>query len=229
MMNPMKNILESYGVDYDENQLKNYLNLWILGHEEERSKVDIDMHWLEGNYFADTIFSLWIPLQSVLGVFNPNRIFYKEGKYGRDKNFFLKEILVEIDTLLPYEDELVKELYRFANLASTRANVMKLPNRSMQARGKNWHDQMPKFLYECFFPGEFSKFFKNDQELQEWLQSEKLMMFFKNSDLTRDNILPLISRLEVSECERLTSKEDLFEMLKNYNKLLLERSELFVR
>lgn len=68
--NKMRVYLDS---DYDENNyIKNFLLYWMKP-SRPRAKNDLDCLYLNGNLYADTIFSVWTPLKMVLEVLNPNR------------------------------------------------------------------------------------------------------------------------------------------------------------
>lgn len=210
---------------------------------EWRKMNDLDCIWLDGDLNADTIFSLWTPLKMVLECLTDKK-FYKVDKYSLNPNNHLEDIMKNIDTYLPRGDQLVEELYKLASLASTRANVMRLHNRGMQKRGieekiggqykivESFYEQMPRTLYECFDGGEFRnkfkhrEYFKNDNELIEWINSQKLKVFFVESIISKESIKPLIKRMKPYESEWLTNKEELMEMLENYNFILEERQKL---
>ncbi|RTR28112.1 hypothetical protein EKG37_17565 [Robertmurraya yapensis] len=224
------------GDKYTDNPIINYLNYWILGKENRqrynqdkwRKKYDLDVIWLEGDLNADTIFSLWMPLKMCLQCLNPD-IFEKSGPMRKPlKNqYWFKKIIEEIDTYLPPSDDLVKELYKFAELASTKANVMRLPARRMQVRGIKYFDQMPKTLYECFKDGNFTKYFNyNDEEVMEWIKEEKLKVFFEGNTISNHTIKPLIGNLHPSQCKWLKEKENILQMLKTFNEVLTYRSRL---
>jgi hypothetical protein len=228
--NRLKNII---GDEYTDNPIVNYLKYWTLGnqtygrpaYDEWRKKNDLDVVWLGGDLHADTIFSVWMPLKMCLQSLAGNT-FSRKGSRGtpvKNQEDY-DDIIENIIPYLPRKDELVEELYQFAELASTKANVMRLPIRQMQIRGKYYYDQMPKTLYECFEGGAFSKYFKSDDAVKEWVKTEKLEMFF-NGDITRDNITPLISRMESSEFEWLAKSDEILEMLKQYNEILRERNK----
>ncbi len=129
---------------------------------------------------------------------------------------------------MPRNDDLVKELYRFAELASTRANVMRLVDSKIQERGDaklKYFDQMPKTLYECFDGGRFSKYFNGNKHVREWVRDEALDMFFIDGERSKDKIKPLIRRMKPYEAEWLNKKAELLEMIKNFNEILEIRQE----
>lgn len=241
---------------YLENPILNYLEYWIIGnksyptseklfrrpyndltpsekeklrseYEKWRKMYDLDVIWLEGDLNADTIFSLWMPLKMSLQCLNPNYFKTKGFRgYPAKTPYNYKMLQKNIENLLPRDDFLVKELYNFAELAATRANVMRLPDRGMQNRGK-YFDQMPKTLFECFDGGEFSVYFnKNNDKVLKWIKEEKLKMFFEGDVISKKCIKPLISNLHPYQFKWLEEKNEIIEMLKQYSEILTNRSEL---
>ncbi|MDG0808535.1 hypothetical protein [Cohnella rhizosphaerae] len=189
-------------------------------------KNDLDVVWLDGDLHADTIFSVWFPLKMSLQCVAGDTFSYQGMRGTPHKGIDCYNGIIEnIDRYLPFENVLVKELYQFAELSSTRANVMRLPERQMQRRGIFYRDQMPKTLYECFGRGRFNKYFGSDESVTRWIEEEDLEMFFEDNSISRDNIKPLIPRMQASETEWLKESKDILEMLVQYNKILLQRSE----
>lgn len=231
ILNPIKDKLKEW-IRYEENSPKCPYENNEIAHDIFRALNDTDCQLTSGNLMADTIFSLWMPLKMVLECLNPKEKFYKTDNYKLDKNYHLKRINKNIDNFLPIGDELVQELCIFAKHASERANIMILPNRGMQSRGKYYLDQMPKTLYECFASGEFRDqsrgrgFFKTDDDVVGWITQENLQMFF-DGNICRNNIRPLIKGVNASESLWLTEKDKIIEMLKQYNDILRERAKFY--
>ncbi len=235
------------GKEYTENPIVNFQLYWIKGKEtcptpeklyhkpyeelnyKERSEYervydewrisnDLDVIHLNGDLNADTIFSVWMPLKMCL----QSAPTYPYCEQGNDEKPYkgkpyLPNIIKNIDKYLPYNEW--KELYKFASLASTKANVMKLPDSGMQNRGKLYFDQMPKTLYECFEEGIYAEYFKKI-EITTWVRKQNLIMFFENEEFSRQNIKPLISRMKSSEFEWLKDRAEIKEMLINFNSIL---------
>ncbi|MGR6545715.1 hypothetical protein [Paenibacillus tundrae] len=234
--NKLKNII---GTRYTDNPIINYL-IYLMPdpeqpsyggatYDEWRKENDLDVVWLNGDLHADTIFSVWIPLKMSLQSVAGDTFSYKGNRGTPSKeNECFKDIIENINHYLPPEHALVNELYRFAELASTRANVMRLPNRQMQKRGFFYFDQIPKTLYECFGEGRFNTYFESDQAVKEWVKEEKMDMFFDGS-ISRNNVKPLISRMQASDCEWLKESDDILEMLVQYNEILCKRGEALLR
>jgi hypothetical protein len=185
--------------------------------DEWRKKYDLDVRHLKGDLFADTIFSIWMPLKMCLQI-SATYPYSEHGKNEKpDKSYpYIPNIIKNIDTYLPYNEW--EELYKFVSIALTEANVMKLPDRKMQIRGEKFYDQMPRTLYECFKGGIFNEYFK-DIQVEEWVINQNLNMFFENN-ISRENIKPLISRMKASEFEWLKNREEIKEMLTNYFMIL---------
>lgn len=225
ILNPVKKKLKEW-IEYQEYKPKcSYIGNEIV-HDVYRALNDSDCKLVNGNLMADTIFSLWFPLKMVIECLNPSEKFYKIDKYRKDKNYHLKRIVKNIDEFLPTTDELVEKLCVFTGLASTRANVMILPDRKMQSRGKDFLDQMPKTLYECFEDGNFSKYFNNDDSfVVNWIKEEKLEIFF-DGEIKKENIKPLIKKVCANEVCWLKEKEEIIEMLDNFIKILKVRGDV---
>lgn len=64
------------GKDYTDNSISNFLKYWIHGlntlsnsyasRDEWRIENDLDVIWLDGDLYADMIFSVWRPLKMCL-------------------------------------------------------------------------------------------------------------------------------------------------------------------
>lgn len=184
-----------------------------------RKKYDLDVIHLNGDLYADTIFSIWMPLKMCLQISDT----YPYSKFGNNekpykRNPYIPNIIKNIDTYLPYNEW--QELYKFVSIALTEVNVMKLPEKNIQVRGR-FYDQMPKTLYECFEGGIFNWCFKNIK-VEEWVREQNLTMFFE-SNISRENIKPLISRIKASDFEWIKDREEIREMLTNYYSILKMR------
>lgn len=221
----MKNYLKN---KYSDNHIINFINYWIDSYGKPRENNDLDCLYFAGDLHADTIFSVWTPLKFVLDYLNPNERFYKTNNYGNPHKFLTK-IKYNIDIYLPCENKLVQELYCFAQLAETRSNYIKWP--ALGINGQRYNDdfdQMPPALYKCF-PGEkYSAYFNNNEmKLLEWIENEKLKMLFQEESLKKEDIKPLINIMKPYESKWLTEKNEILEMLQNYNYILKERSKHF--
>ena len=224
-----ENMMKKYlGDRYSTNHIINFINYWIEGYDKPRALSDLDCLYYDGDLNADTIFSVWTPIKFVLDCLNPKEKFYKYNKYGNPHKF-LFIVKDNLDTLLPRDKEVVQELYRFAELAETRANYFKWPITGInkQRYGDDF-DQMPPALYKCFPGGKYSSFFDNDaMVLFQWIEDQKLEDFFIGNSIEQKNIRPLISSMNANESKWLKDEIEILEMLKNYNSILQERSKYF--
>jgi len=224
ILNPVKEKVNEW-ITYQTYKPKSPYQGNEIVHDIYRALNDTDCKLANGNLMADTIFSLWNPLKMVLECLNPGEKFYKTDKYNIDKNYHLRRIINNIDKFLPTSNELVRKLCIFAELVSTRPNVMILPDRKMQSRGNSFLDQMPKTLYECFKDGVFSGYFNNDDSIVvNWVIEEKLEVFF-DGEIKKENLKPLIERVNANDVCWLKKEEEINEMLDNYITILKLRGK----
>jgi len=234
-LNPIKEKLKEWK-DYKKNSPKCPYPGNEIVHDIYRALNDSDCQLTNGNLMADTIFSLWIPLKMSLQCsetfpynLQGNEFYpYKQDGYiSKSGNLinFLTDIEQNLEIYLPKNNW--GKLYEFAALSLTRANVMILPDRKMQSRGKFFLDQIPKTLYECFKDGDFNEYFNNEDFLvTNWVKEEKLEFFF-DGEIKKENIKPLIKRVKANKVCWLKEKEDIDEMLENFiNILKLREKEL---
>ena len=155
----IENKMQSYlGDRYTDNYIINFINYWMVS-KKPRKDNDLDCIYLNGDLCADTIFSVWTTLKFVLDCLKKKKKFYKKDRFGPDPHKFLKRIKNNVDTYLPKSEEVVKELYYFAKLAETRANVMKWPSQGINGTR---YDKMPSILYNCFPKGDYYSYFQNE-------------------------------------------------------------------
>ena len=207
-------------IDYELNKPKGNYNTHKQEHDEYRQKNDLDCILTDGNLCADTIFSLWLPLRFVLVRINGYKTLSQYGDIN-NKVEFLKAISGHIPELLPLESTVVLKLIRLFDLGQKRCNVMILKDRKMQRRGdKPYYDYMPYFLSECFEDGDFSSYFTSgDQELKEWIQEEKLEMFFKEDRIEKDTIKDFAGTGDITK----GVPQDMNLLLDNYIGILEQR------
>lgn len=226
----VENMMKKYlGDRYSKNHIINFINYWIEGYDKPRALHDMDCLYFDGDFKADTIFSVWTPLKFVLDCLNPNEKFYKHNKYGNPHKYLFK-VKNNLETLLPRDKLIVQELYRFVELAETRANYFIWPATGInKQRYCDDFDQMPPTLYKCF-PGEkYSSFFHHDvMVLFKWIENQNMESFFLGKALSKENIRPLISNMRTDESKWLTDEIEILEMLQNYNSILMERLKYFI-
>lgn len=207
---------------YEKARPKTAYSAYPSAHDEFRRMNDLDCILTNGDLCADTIFSLWIPLRFALVRLNG---YGKLNRYGdiNDKASFLSAISDEIILrfLLPEDNETVILLERLFELGQERCNVMILRDRGMQSRGlAPYYDYMPHFLNDCFV-GAFSRYFRGNDDLKQWIDEQRLNMFFAG-EVARENILDLSGSGDIKN----GVPEDLGFMLKNYISILEERKKL---
>lgn len=204
---------------YDENDhIKNFLLYWMKP-SRPRAKNDLDCLYLDGDLYADTIFSVWTPLKMVLETLHPNRKFFKKD---------IVEIYKLQNQLLKPDDSIVEIFNEFAKYAETKANTMKLPKRKMNNnRYCSFRDQMPPTLYNCFEGGKFYTYFEEKNSLNKWIKDEHLQFFFTNMDYSsKNNIIPIISGKASDQIYCFHTLEDIKEMLTNYIQILKARLDV---
>jgi len=191
--------------------------------EKYRKNNDLDCKLTGGNLKADTIFSLWIPLRFTLVRINGYEKINKiVGILDKNEVECLKKVKENLEDLLPSDKDVVKKLSKLFELGQKRCNVMILKDRKMQSRSR-YYDYMPRFLYECFKDGEFSKYFQNDEEFKQWIIDQKLAMFFVDSDVSKEKILDLAGTKDIKNNIPPNGVEPLEGMIDKYIEILLKR------
>lgn len=194
-----------------------------------RACNDLDCILTDGNLYADTIFSLWLPLRYTLTTFHTRaEIESITGEcFSKQNTAFLEKLMQPdiLEILLPSEDIRVKKLSRLFEIGQTRANVMILPNRSINSRRgcAPFYDYMPYFLSECFEGGRFSQYFVSDDMLRDWIHQENLYMFFAG-EIRKENIRDLSC---TEDLKFGIPGDNLEKMIDNYRDILESRSRFF--
>ncbi len=203
--------------------------------DEYRKTHDMDCVLTGGNLYADTIFSLWLPLRYTLS-------FFEKAQFGRWQNWrqwkeyeysvlkpkklglkkckaFLNDLIENIEEYLDFEDEIAIKLSRLFDIGCERCNVMILPYRYWNSKRGNYpyFDYLPAFLYDVFD--------KCDNDfLRDWIEKESLQPFFKDGSIAKENVRdlagtgnPLIHR---------PAEINLEVLLDNYIDILEERKKL---
>lgn len=192
--------------------------------DEHRSTHDLDCILTGGDLNADTIFSLWTPLKSVLYRLagQEKRIYralgVREGYTIYKNRDTLQRIKRNIRIVLPKEKPEVKQLIKLFELGQERCNVMILPDHdiNMKRGGRPYIDYMPYFLRECFAGGDFASYFEGDADLEKWIRREYLQMFFEEGILAPKRIRDLTGSGDV----RVPQVTDLEQYLTNYIRIL---------
>ncbi|SES92519.1 hypothetical protein SAMN02910413_1278 [Pseudobutyrivibrio sp. C4] len=213
----------AFWCDYDKNAPKSKYEDDPQEHDKYRSEHDLDCILNDGNLFADTIFSLWLPLRTILVRINSYTKLNRVGNINNKISFLNK--LMEVDNLnqyLPRDDKRAILLSELFEIGQTKANTMILPNRKLQEKGDEpVYDYMPHFLAECFQKGRFSYAFKDDEAFKRWINDQKLTMFFKDEIIDINHIKDLSGSKNVRCNIPPEGKETL--MLENYIQILKER------
>lgn len=206
-------------------------------YDDYRMKNDLDCQ-LTGDLKADTIFSLWRPLRFTLVRMHGYDGLKALGKVEK-KITFLTNLKANLPQYLPASDPLVKDLSQLFVLGMTRANVMILPDRRINSqRGrKPYNDYMPHFLQQSFQGGDFSKYFKGEEDFIKWINAENLEMFFEEEIIAKDQIkdlagtgvlsdgVPPYNKVISSRQNNPQGQETMGEMVEEYTKILEERNK----
>lgn len=217
----------SYWINLEKNKLPTKYENDRENHDKHRAVYDMDCMLCNSNLHADMVFSLWLPLRHTLEKLNNgNKKINDVLKTNVNKNnvIFLSNLrkndsLLE---LLPESSSTVQLLSELFYYGQQRANVMILPERWMQKRGKkSYYDYMPYFLYECFAGGDFSKAFSSDASLRQWINEQALSFFF-NGSIDKCNIIDLAGNGNLKS--NITKNLDgLNYMLTNYIDIIKKR------
>lgn len=209
-------------VAYQENCPKNDYCTHVEEHDEFRAANDRDCILTGGDLFADTIFSLWLPLRHTIARLNSKEAVNAVGNI-RSKYGFCRDLLRgdNLMRLLPEDNSVVRELRELFVLGLKRCNVMLLPLRNLNSkRGMSpYYDYMPRFLYELFPSGDFEYAFETEEELLSWIKTENLQMFFEG-EIRRENIIDLSGSGDIKVSLAPDGDEAQQRMLHNYYKIL---------
>ncbi|MCM1091822.1 MAG: hypothetical protein NC413_13340 [Muribaculum sp.] len=192
-----------------------------------RMEHDLDCILTDGNLFADTIFSLWLPLRYTLNYYSCElwdnwkdfeaETLRPKGLGLKDCPDFLNALIENIDVFLPPTGLtiLLTELFK---LGQQRCNVMILPYRSWNSRRgcSPYWDYIPHFLYDLMNTD--SPLFL--QALHTWLRREHLEMLF-NGSLEKNNLKDLAGTGAV--WRHAPTEINVERLLHNYIEILKER------
>ena len=118
---------------------------------------------------------------------------------------------------------------RFARDYQTQGNFILLPHREMNPdRYKYSQDRIDMSLYECFPGGNLAKYFGISPEAQnenliEWIKSQKLEFMFANGIIERDMIITFNKNNPYVSYEKMI-KEELQEFIDNAVAFIARRS-----
>lgn len=200
-------------------------------HEEYRKTHDRDCILTEGNLYADTIFSLWLPLRNTIVSLNEEQTIKEVGDIY-DKISFVKALVKEdnLEKLLPVKYTIVNKLCKLFELGMERCNVMILPKRWLNtARGKKpYYDYMPLFLLESFPGGAFASAWDGLEDYLAWIRQEKLELFF-NGEIKPENIKDLAGTGDIQKSFPQNGAIGMEHLIDSYIDILLERKRCLCR
>jgi hypothetical protein len=218
--------------------IKDHLKYWgdyfehNNGTEQFRATHDLDCVLTDGNLYADTIISMWLPIRYILDNQNTDRWniwkYYEReslrpvSSYLKAHKPFLSDLANNLEDFIP-DKNILNKLNTLTELSRTRANVMILPYRrwnSERGRAPYW-EYMPHFLAD--------KLDTNDEAflstVQKWIDREKLSVFFAhNEDGTRDISINSLRDLMGTGSIYKHNKPNIELMLDNYIDILKKRS-----
>lgn len=217
-------------MDYEP--IRNQLAYWIHykgSGDEYRRNNDRDCILTEGNLYADTIFSLWLPLRYTLNYYDCDKwIEWKEYEEKSLKphsislkkyNDCLMDISDNIANFLP-ETELTNMLSDLFRIGVKRGNVMILPYRKWNnlRGGRPYFEYMPHFFYDLLNTN--SEY--NLDALKKWIYDEHLEMFFEDNIISIENVRDLAGTGKVTS--HSPDNINLQLLIKNYIEILDNRS-----
>ncbi len=223
-------ILENYLAWEKLKQLKNYNRLSQKEKDELRLENDNDAKYYykiigltkEKALYADTIISFWTPYSRLLKV-EADWTAYKTSKS-------LESLINQIKTNRKndYTEKIRRvnsNIEEFAKMCYTKGNYMLLPERQMNnQRYSVTEDRIDLTLYECFEKGALAKFFRNENELKDWIAKQDLSSVFANGDMCKDKIKWFV----IEDKSKLISEmkaDEIYKYLKNAILLIQERNK----
>lgn len=151
---------------------------------------------------ADTIISFWTIYKTVLEKESGWKAYKTEKSLKRllcqirsnRKNDYTEKINCVNDKL----EDLAKKIYSEGNYMLLPEGKRKMNNERYQ----KFEDRIDLTLLHLFSGGELSHYFKNDEQVCEWIKREKLDMLFTNKDINKSTIKWLVNNQKlVSEME----------------------------
>lgn len=204
--------------------IKMHIQYWIDykgDGDEYRRTHDLDCILTDGNLFADTLFSLWLPLRYVLNYCGTAQWEkYRRIKDLKNNDAFLNDLKNNLQTFIP-DMGLLSKLEKLCKLGRTRANVIILPYRRWNnMRGGNpYWDYFPHFLYDLLNT-EDEMFMST---MQAWIERENLQMFF-DGEIVKDKIIDLCGLGKPWLHYPGDKQFDVHKLIDNYISILEQRS-----
>lgn len=202
--------------------------------DEYRKTHDLDCILTGGNLYADTIFSLWLPLRYTLNYFEHYKwtywkeyeadVLFKKNMKLKDCDEFLLDLKNNISVYLP-NHEITENLIKLFDIGQRRCNVMILPERNMNTeRGKRpYFDYLPHYLYDLLSDENSEK----NRLLKNWIEEENLYMFFNGGVIEKENIIDLANTGAINN--HLPKNISLSSLLNNYIMILQQREHILSR
>ena len=232
----MENMMKIYlGNDYSNDYLKNFCLYWLKGLETKpewentargrrifdawRRANDLDCLYYNGDLRADTLMSAWTPISWVVNLLNKGK-----GKVFGKTEAEIRLLMENTDEYLPRDNELVRLLYRFLELAELPCNYILLPDRRMNndrySMTVNFetlklYDEVPAMLWHVFEQETLGRYFLDedgyidDEAAASWIRREKLQMGFRNKVVKQSEVLPLVEDLEPCDAKRFTTADEI--------------------
>ena len=221
----MKNMMKEYlGSEYsDSNHIRNFCLYWMKAADgsgdEWRKENDLDCIYFDGDLRADTLMSAWTPIKWVADFLNKDKgkKFYKQAKDDDNTMSDLKLLAERGNEFLPDDNELVRLLNGFLELAELRCNFILLPDRGMncaryrttiEGKTKWLLDSVPATLYYIFDNNSLGMYF-TEISPEEWIKREKLDMGFVGGIFDQEHIVQISPENLPREPKWLTDEKDI--------------------
>ena len=221
----MKNMMKEYlGSEYsNSNHIRNFCLYWMKAADgsgdEWRKENDLDCIYFDGDLRADTLMSAWTPIKWVADFLNKDKgkKFYKQAKDDDNTMSDLKLLAEKGNEFLPEDNELVRLLNGFLELAELRCNFILLPDRGMncaryrttiEGKTKWLLDSVPATLYYIFDNNSLGMYF-TEISPEEWIKREKLDMGFVGGIFDQEHIVQISPENLPREPKWLTDEKDI--------------------
>jgi hypothetical protein len=224
-------ILEDYLAWEKLKQQKNYDRLSQETKDELRLENDNDAKYYyeilgstkEKALCADTIISFWTPYSRLLDI-------EARWKTYKTSTKSLESLINQIKTNRKNKyTEVIKQINsnieEFAKICYTKGNYMLLPKRQMNnQRYSVTEDRIDLTLYECFEKGALAKFFRNENELKDWIDEQDLSSVFVSGDKCKEKINWFVIE-DKPKCITEMKADEIYEYLKKAIILIQERNK----
>lgn len=221
----MKNMMKEYlGSEYsDSNHIRNFSLYWMKAADgsgdEWRKENDLDCIYFDGDLRADTLMSAWTPIKWVADFLNKDKgkKFYKHAKDDTNPMADLELLAERGNEFLPDDNELVRLLNGFLELAELRCNFILLPDRGMncaryrttiEGKTKWLLDSVPATLYYIFDNNSLGMYF-TEISPEEWIKREKLDMGFVGGIFDQEHIVQISPENLPRDPKWLTDEKDI--------------------